>query len=41
MSKQKVWDVVAPRDEWERKYCHLEYLRIGLLRKLAKTIEVK
>lgn len=37
----KIWDVVVPRDSWERSYAKLEYHRIGLLRPFAKTIKVR
>ena len=36
----KVWDVVAPKDNWERNYAHMEYLRVGLLRTFSKRILV-
>lgn len=39
--KQKIWDVVAPTDNWERHYAHMEYLRVGLLRTFSKRIEVQ
>lgn len=36
----KVMDIVQPKDNWERGYAHLEYLRAGLLETLATKIDV-
>lgn len=38
---KKVWDVVPPKDVWQYQYAHLEYLRVGLFRIMAKTIQVQ
>lgn len=36
----KVWDVVAPRNDWEHNMAHMQYLLVGLRRTFSKTIEV-
>lgn len=36
-----IWDVVQPKDEWERKYAHLEFVRHGLYLIRAKRIQVR
>lgn len=42
MKRSKLIHDIGPvRDQWGRNYAYIEYLRIGLLRKFAKTIEVK
>lgn len=38
---KKVFDIVQPKDEWERQYAKLEYLRVGLFMTLWNRIEVE
>lgn len=36
-----IWDIVQPKDDWQRGYAKLEYARIGLYAVYAKKIQVK
>lgn len=38
--KIKVFDIVQPKDDWERAYARMEFLRGGLYLIMAKRIEV-
>jgi hypothetical protein len=37
----KLWDIKAPRDNWERGYAKLEHARIGLEQTFSTHIEVE
>jgi hypothetical protein len=40
LSKRKVWDVVQPRDGWERNMAHLLYLHEGVKQLFTTRIPV-
>lgn len=40
MKSIKHWDVVAPKDKWERQYAVIEYTRLGLLRTFSRKIKI-
>ena len=40
IDSKKVWDVTPARDNWERGYARIEWLRMDIKRVGAKVIEV-
>lgn len=36
-----IWDIVTPKDNWERNLARMEYARLGLATAFAKKIRVK
>lgn len=41
MTTKLIHDISPADTNWDKGYAHLAYLRAGLLRTLAKTIEVR
>lgn len=37
----KVWDVVKPRNDWERNMAHIQYLLVGLRMTFSTRIRVQ